>query len=167
MTGPSGIATVVYSASAFGGTVGLIGTSPGAVTADETIAVAVAGLVELVESQSIDKIGLTATHPSNHRGTVQMVARLEELADSFFVRYQTPVQVNDMSLELGGKFDLNSSYNVTGGHAEHRVGENADIRTIFSSEAQLRYLQLVWENLGGSVFDETDTSQPHYHLRAN
>ena len=166
MTGPSGISSVVYTAPPFGGTIELTGIAPGALAAHESIAVAVSNLVELAESQAVETIGVTGTHPSNHWGTVDMVERLGELADSVFVRYQTPVQVNDMSLELGGKFDLNSEYLPTGGHAEHRVGENADIRTIFSTEAQLRYLQLVWENLGGSVFDEKETSQPHYHLRA-
>jgi len=61
---------------------------------------------------------------------------------------------------------LNANHDSVGSHQEHTIGESADIRTILSTEPQLRFMQLQWEILGGSVFDETATSQPHFHFRA-
>jgi hypothetical protein len=164
-TGPTGVSAVTYSAAVFGGQVQIRGTSGTAEASDDTITVAVPGLTALGGSDRITLIGQTETHPSNHWGSAGMTHALGTLADSIHARYDVPIEVNDISLELGGKFDLASGYGTGGSHAEHRVGTSADLRTFIFEEAQLRYLRRVWENLGGQVLDETRTDQPHYHLR--
>ena len=68
-----------------------------------------------------------------------------------------------MGLQLGGVFDLNQDWKPP--HDEHRVGRNCDLRTLGRTAAQLRKIWDVWVKLGGTIHDETDTNEPHYHLR--
>lgn len=164
-TGPSGLAEVRYTPDVFSGKVVIRGTSGNAKPAEDTILIQVPGLVALEASETIRLIGIRDEHPSSHWGTPDMVSALRALADSVHTRYDTHIEVNDMSLEFGGKFDLAADYSRGGSHAEHRVGRNADLRTIIFTHAQLRFIHRTWELLGGSVYDETNTSQPHYHLR--
>ena len=101
--------------------------------------------------------------------------RTRDLADSLHARYGRPLEVNDISLPLGGKFDLSAAYDRGGEHAEHRDGRSADVRTHGPSPltpTQRKFIQNAWEVLGGDVHDETvtqdgrsNTENPHYHLR--
>jgi len=120
-------------------------------------------LVALVESAHDSLIGYRDEHPDNHWGTPAMVVALGALADSFYARYSKRLEYNDMSLQLGGVLDLNRDWKPP--HDEHRVGTSADLRTFSRNARELRFVQRSWELRGGSVLDETDLDQPHYHLR--
>ncbi len=171
-TGASGIAEVTFTADVFGGSVQVGGTSSGAASALETISVRIPGLVELFEAGSVDTIGVTTTHPSNHWGTSQMIGALVALADTFrhYTQNARTLQVNDISLTLGGKFDVAPTpinYNPDGDHKEHRAGVSADIRTEGSdplTTAQRKFIYAWWEEHGGNVLEHTGTNA-HYHLR--
>jgi len=176
-TGGTGIVTTTYAADVFAGQVEIRGTSTGARAAVDTIAVKVAGLVELLGQLHVETIGVSVQgqHPSSHWGTTAMVDALRTLGDSLYRRYVRPLQVNDISLPLGGKFDLSAAYGRGGKHAEHRDGHSADVRTHGPSpltDAQRKFIQRTWEVLGGEVHDETilddgrpNIESPHYHLR--
>jgi len=47
--------------------------------------------------------------------------------DSTLDNRQTPLNINDISLPNGGRFDINGEW--TGSHSTHRVGRAVDIRT--------------------------------------
>ncbi len=162
-TGPGGITTVVYQAGIASGERELRGTSADATDAAVTITVAVGGLMELLPGANYGLIGATSPHPANHFGAQQLVTDLQALAQQFFQQYAQRLEFNDMSLIAGGIFDLNRNYQ--GPHFEHRVGTNCDLRTITLNAAQRDFILRRWERLGGSVHDETESAQPHYHLR--
>lgn len=167
-TGTTGTATVNYTASIFSGKVIVSGTSAGATGAAETITIRIPDLVELIESAAIERVGVTASHPSSHWGQQGMVDRLREAGARFSAKYSIPLRVNDMSLTSGGKFEVAGTYG-NGSHAEHQIGTSADIRTHGATPltpAQMRFLYDLWvAELGGEVLDETGTAQPHYHFR--
>jgi hypothetical protein len=171
-TGSSGTANVTYSASIFAGNVQIRGTSGTATPAAEMITVRIVGLVELLEQGNVDLIGQTTWHPSNHWGTPAMVAGLMILSDSFYNQFSQVMQTNDIALEWGGKFDIGNTlanppilpaYQTDGKHSEHRNGNSADVRTVDLTTAQTKYIQSVWEDLGGDVHPEGNPV--HYHLR--
>ena len=137
------------------------GTAPRVVRSLRTVGTG--GLAELAEGDDVELVGDPGSHSSRFWGTAGMVAALESLGAQFFGRYGVPIGVNDMSLPLGGLFDINGNWHTP--HDEHRIGANADLRTRDSTPAKLRFIQDAWEELGGSVHDETRTDAPHYHLR--
>ncbi|HEX6939589.1 MAG TPA: Ig-like domain-containing protein [Longimicrobiales bacterium] len=182
-TGPTGIATVRYTAGVFGGLVVMRGTSAEAKEAVDTIRVAVQGLVELLEGGSIDTIGVRAEHPDSHWGTPAFVADLQALADSLQARadslaslpdslrpagrFPRVLGVNDMSLPFGGKFDLNAQYSPCCSHGEHRAGTEADIdvRRGPGDDNLALFIRAIWINrFGHAIGDERETRN-HYHLR--
>lgn len=73
--------------------------------------------------------GGTAKHPdanwlrSDAKATLIMIARIYHGTSGRLL------SINDMSLPLGGMFDLDGQYSITGGHASHRGGTAADINT--------------------------------------
>jgi hypothetical protein len=167
-TGATGIVTVTYAADVFAGQVEIRGTSAGARPAVDTIAVKV-GLVELLEQDHVDTTGALPVHRSNHWGTAGMVSALTTLSDSLYRKYRVALSVNDMSLPLGGKFDLSATYGVGGEHAEHRDGRSADVETGGLTRAQINFLRTKWRALsalpaGMAVHDETATRN-HFHFR--
>ncbi len=70
-----------------------------------------------------------------------------------------------MSLPLGGKFDLGRTWDQSDKHRQHRAGREVDLRTNSRSAAQLDFIWDTWEQMGGTVGDETGTTAPHYHLK--
>lgn len=171
-TGPSGVATVVYSADVFGGDVEVRGTSGDAIPALETITVRVENLELLPSGEKVQKIGITTEHPSSHWGTPAMVSALAALADAFHAEYTRRLPVNDISLTFGGKFDVAPepiNYNRAGDHQWHRIGRNADVRTSGGgadslTTVQREFVRRWWRSeQKGRVFEHTG-SNPHYHL---
>lgn len=181
-TDASGFADVTYSADVFGGDVKVAGTSSGAAPALETITVRVPGLSQLSGAGNVEIIGANAWHASNHWATPLMITRIVGLADAFAadtaVSQGRKVRVNDMSLQLGGKFDLDTTghgvpfYNPNGGHSEHREGKSADVRTHGPDSlttAQQRFLREWWEGNYGTanmlVHPVGDPAGPHLHMK--
>jgi hypothetical protein len=76
---------------------------------------------------------------SNHWGTPTMITQLTSLAQIWRDEVTTgagcsggPVpklRINDISLELGGLFDLNGQWTASLGHSSHRHGTDVDIRS--------------------------------------
>jgi hypothetical protein len=168
-TGASGVATLTYTANVFGGKVEVRATSSLAKTAVDTITVAFGGFVELLDAGNVDTIGVLAVHPDSHWGTSGMVSGLISLADSLNAKYKVKLRVNDMSLPLGGKFDLNAAYSPDGDHEEHRDGRSADVSVGGLDSTQVDFLRKKWQDLSPlpdsiSVHDETKTRN-HFHFR--
>jgi hypothetical protein len=129
--------------------------------------VVVPGLVTLSETGSIHLTGSHDVHPDNHWGSAGMVGALVSLADSLHAEYNLRLFVNDMSLPLGGKFDLSAAYGPGGDHDEHRDGRSADVYTGGLTRAQINFLRLKWTRLSShkkAIHDETATRN-HFHFR--
>ncbi|MGH7467928.1 MAG: hypothetical protein ACRENP_08070, partial [Longimicrobiales bacterium] len=118
---------------------------------------------QLANGGSIDTIGVTTAHPSAHWGTPQMNAAIRELADSLALRAQffvnnpdslgtgqvfpAVLQVNDLSLLLGGILDI-SDLNWDGDHVGHRRGQNADLRIRGTEHNKYREIaRYIWEEI--------------------
>ena len=170
----TGEAQPVYRTSGVGGsevlTVRVQAEGRVAVKTDSVV-VAVPGLVELTEGGSVDTVGPTTTHPDSHWGTSLLVQRLRPLGDSVAAEYGLHLQVNDMSLRLGGVFDVDSTWHQP--HLEHRVGTNADVRTEGLSLGVLRRIREKWYQVNGLPASAAVTNEAglvgvesnHYHLR--
>lgn len=173
----SGEVAVVYRSSGVGGSERIVAraelASRTALDSSE-LTVEVPGLVELVETGSIDTIGVVSAHPNSHWGTQAMVDRLREAGDSLQAQFVIQLQVNDMSLPLGGVFDINDNWRPD--HVEHRQGTSADIRTdgaLGLTSAQRRQLREQWLRLNPdllpaeAILDERASSRPHWHFRVS
>jgi hypothetical protein len=150
------------------------------VVATDSVVVAVPGLVELTEGGSVDTIGLTTSHPDSHWGAPAMAAAVRQLADSVSAfasriaalpfqarpsgRFPSQLGVNDMSLRLGGLFDVDSTWTFP--HVDHRDGFDADIdvRRETSDDNYARLVRAVWmAKLGHELLNERRLHN-HYHL---
>jgi hypothetical protein len=168
-----GLATLTYRASQVSGPIRIRATSAGALANVVTLAVGVLGLTPLLGRSSYVLVGQMWSHPENHFGIPAMTARLDTLADSVLARFTRPLYYNDMSLPLGGRFDVDSNWACC--HDEHRSGRDLDLRTQNAgglSSRERRYVWDLWERMGGTVHDETvlrsgapNIRNPHYHLR--
>lgn len=101
---------------------------------------AILGLNEILENSFVFRLtGATADHPKNHFLSDDGF-RVTFLADDFVERFKTTLGLNDMSLPLGGKFDIGAinrpqpepywlgKYNNTFTHHwYHRDGHSVDI----------------------------------------
>jgi T5SS/PEP-CTERM-associated repeat protein len=66
-------------------------------------------------------------HYQNHYGTPMLVKNVKDLASEYFNNRGKTLQVNDMSLPLGGLFDLDNDWLIP--HSLHRDGNSVDINT--------------------------------------
>ena len=76
-------------------------------------------------------VGDTPQHTDNHYLTMAATYRMLEIASKFKKIWPTAPQLtlNDASLKWGGKFDIDGTWEVNPRkHAEHRLGDNIDIR---------------------------------------
>jgi hypothetical protein len=180
VTGTDGWAHVMFQAPASSGPVEVHGTSDGATSAVDTVQVGIAGLVQLVESSADTLIGGRAAHPDNHWGTPGMVALATALADSLAhrklafdslpdsvrgsSRFPAKLEVNDMSLVLGGLFDWKATWAPP--HDEHRTGHNADIdvRSGAADDLYARAVEAVWRNAFHRRLLDERTSNNCIHL---
>ncbi len=73
--------------------------------------------------------GQTATHPNNHNGSTELHLFVRDLATLYNQQAdpadQGSLGLNDMSLPLGGVFDINSDWSPP--HSRHRFGTDCDI----------------------------------------
>jgi hypothetical protein len=134
VTDANGDAFVVYHASEWGGKYEVRGESEGAVPGADTIRVGIP-LQALGAGAHYGFIGATSGHPSNHFGTATMNGRLATFADQLFESEDISIQLNDISLPLGGRFevkdgDADASLAWTNSaHCDHREGRGTDLRT--------------------------------------
>lgn len=164
-TGQQGLVTLIYRPSIVSGPIIIRATSPGALTIVDTFAVGVPGLAPMGGRSTYNLIGSLPEHPNSHNTIPAVQSRLDTLADVFFARFAQPIEFNDISIPLGGKFDY--GYLDWGAqprrHAEHRVGRDIDTRIINLSQIQQDFIRSRWQRLGGTVFQEG--TPPHFHLR--
>jgi probable HAF family extracellular repeat protein len=138
------------------------------------VKVKVNGLEELGPGANYELVGDNNFHPENHYGIPDFNSALQSLAGDYAAKYPgSKLAYNDMSLAFGGVFDLNRSWNSILGHAEHRLGINADLCMVLGPSCTRevppeRRLQL-WTMLKGlnvGVLVEKPGAQGfHWHLR--
>jgi hypothetical protein len=143
ITNTNGIINVNYNASIFGDSMKIIVTSVDSSMKKylcDTVAILekVNGLELLPVSGNYNKIGGTANHygppghpntDNNHWGLNWVNQRIANIALAFQNRCPNEelLQINDMSLPLGGKFDIGGEW--IGSHETHRNGRNVDIQS--------------------------------------
>lgn len=176
-TGSSRTATVTYKTGPISGPVVLRAESEGAKPTVDTIQVGVLGLAPLTGRNSYVLIGDKPWHPQNHWAVPVMVAKLNSLADGFYTTFNRPLYYNDISLPLGGRFDVDQNWACC--HDEHRAGRDLDLRTDGDTlqggltPGQRIFVWDEWELLGGEVHNERvkkdkvtpNLKNPHYHFR--
>jgi hypothetical protein len=144
-----GIFEVTFFSSIFGDTMMILLESMENKLLKDTLKIVekVPGLELLPESVSYSKIGGTCNHhgPSdnpnvpdscrtpdnNHWGTQSTIAAIDTI--SIIYRNMFPndpkLNINDMSLIYGGRFDINGKWSGSTHHQYHRLGIDADIRS--------------------------------------
>jgi hypothetical protein len=166
-----------------------------------TVTTVVPNLEQLFGGTNYMLIGSNNYHPSNHGGTPNANTDLHTIADDYasqvfpngFPSGPGPfpgtsesandyykLHYNDMSLLLGGKFDIGTTrnprprWNATGDHDEHRVGVNCDVsdRNVTNDIVTVNGQQWRrWDKLEDIFFrrDATGThhevARHHWHLR--
>ena len=164
LTTPAGGAhtvTVVYTPSRFSEPVKLVISSAGVDTLRKHWTVGVPDLTHMSGSY-IDLIGETTTlgsrHPNSHWVVSTMIPTLDSLAAKFHAVYSANLQVNDMSLRYGGKFDLDTLWGDTA-HVEHRLGRSADISSL--TAAQYANVVFWWKNAGFGLYFHPEAGNAH------
>lgn len=147
MTDANGRFGATYNASLWGDTMKIFLESRSNRLLRDSVNVVekVAGLEELPTNADYTQIGGRCEHhgpsdnPSvpdscqapnnNHWADSTTVAALEAIAAAWHRRFPNEVilQINDLSLPLGGQFDINGQWG--GAHETHRTGRDSDIRT--------------------------------------
>ena len=140
----------------------------------DTIEVKVPGLTAVPPSSPSSVyvlIGTTESHPDNHYLTPTALGQLQQLASLYRERFpdDLPLHLNDASLEWGGHFDIQLTWD-TGEHSEHRRGTVIDIRANdltgaippqnfqeFEEIAAIRGMHAKLHKMG--------TPSQHYHVR--
>lgn len=156
VTDAAGDGYVQYYASEFGGKYAVVGKSSGATEGADTITVGLS-VVPLAAGATYGFIGNDAAHPSNHFGTPTMNANLSALADAFFAKTRATLEFNDISLPLGGRFEVKDNGDAAiawtnGAHCSHRNGRGADLRTrtfmvgytASNPSPRVKQLQAIW-----------------------
>jgi hypothetical protein len=163
-TGSSGVTTVTFTAPDPSGPVDVLASSTGASSAKVTIDVGILGLVALGTGTNYDLTGDKPKHPSNHWATSSHIASLMNLANRYYAQFGSKLTFNDTSLPLGGLYDVGGAPWATP-HKGHREGLQTDVRTNGLTGPQMVFLRRNWRSITGiAVYDETATSEPHYHL---
>ena len=124
-----------------------------------TIGVRVPGLKDLGTGANYDLVGQTAIHPVNHFGTPRFDGKLVKVANLYAAAFPgNKLRYNDISLPLGGIFDLNAKWLPP--HASHRFGVDIDIGLVPAS--QIRVLAIIIKGAGIST---RLVESNHWHLR--
>jgi hypothetical protein len=124
-----------------------------------TIGVEIDGLAALGAGANYDLVGATATHGDNHNGTPTFNASLGTLADSYVLAFPGQrLAYNDMSLPLGGLFDINATWAPP--HVSHRFGVDCDLRLV-PPQQRRRVRQLIAAAGIGTIIVEGN----HWHIR--
>jgi hypothetical protein len=121
-------------------------------------------------------------HPAYHYGNAAALANLPLIAADYRTQFYGagPIPVadrinfNDMSLISGGRFEafvnaqFVAAWQIAGGHQEHRVGRNCDVRNFNIPQARWAALEIIFGNNGVQSFlrEPLPPANPnHWHLR--
>ncbi len=155
--------------------------------AKHQITVRVPGLVAIpADTQTPARyvlVGQLAQHPNSHNLTAAALGMLSDIVDTFRSLGWGQVGINDASLEWGGMFDIegrwlqsyinNRGQSVTGGHAEHRNGEQVDISFnrpvgVPATMRRRAYDEVCTNNRTALspdiLWHQTDGYAPHFHI---
>ncbi len=198
-TDGSGNAQTTFSSPPFSGTTDIDVKANGSLVYSTTVTTVMPGLQQLFSGGNYRLFGENDYHPSNHWGTAGAVTGVQQIADDYRNQIYpdgfpapppgTPIDpvdlptdyyklhYNDMSLRLGGKFDIRPvppTWNVNRHHDEHRVGINCDVRErnvpndIVTINGAQRQRWAVLEDIfraAGSTRTRHETNPRHWHLR--
>lgn len=128
-------------------------------------------------------VGQTSKHPKSHFVSNDSWETLKLVIDTFLALGWGQVGINDASLEWGGMFDiegkwlqkyLNSNGKwVTGGHAEHRNGEQVDISFARPASVSMALRKKAFDEVCTNdrtplspdiLWHQTDGYAPHFHI---
>jgi hypothetical protein len=134
------------------------------------IGVGITGFVELPAAASADSgyvlTGSDQYHPRNHYGQPEFVAAVQAAFNTYHDRTQLTIRANDISLPLGGLFDVQTAsqvgYDWTRPHRYHRLGQSMDTSIPPSNSARLVYTQAL--SAGGVIPLHEDSHHWHLHL---
>lgn len=130
--------TLIYRPGIVSGIETITARTRGLPDAQARVTVAVTGLRNLAETQSAFKTFYRLTgdipgfHADNHWGTQNAIDKTERTARDYHQEFKATVGINDMSLPLGGVFDIHGDWGdvppgVTLEHSLHRQGTSVDI----------------------------------------
>lgn len=112
-------------------------------------------------------IGSRTEHISNHWGTSSFLAKLRKVADVYYMQYKElsnpKLEINDISLETGGVFDLNQNWIPS--HKEHRIGVVGDLRSVPVDRIRTLKEMLRKAGIYGRVLIHVPPDAPHWHVR--
>jgi hypothetical protein len=173
MTDASGKAKAVWTLPEFGGGIDVKADLPdvaGDPSDQITVQLGVSGLKALAAGTKYEFTGIKTMHPESHYGTATLNSELVKLADSTYASMNhLVVGYNDMSLPLGGRFDVTAKgaaggqWNASPNHCSHRRGDAVDFDSqSLTSDAQRRQVLKFWVvGFKHSKVDEGD----HFHLK--
>jgi hypothetical protein len=118
------------------------------------------GLVKVEAGNSIQLIGVCRHAGGCHWAHPAAKKALKLLADAFYAKFAKPLQVNDISLQWGGLFDINADWKVP--HKTHRDGRSIDIRNVGLPTPQQIFIKQEAARQGFNVHSQTNP--PHEHL---
>src|SRR5206468_12887847 len=111
----------------------IVGEAEGA-KAETSVTIRVPRLSRLTPPPSAVLTGFTDSHPDNHNGTATTLESIHAIAADFFAITDRKLRINDISLPIGGLFDIHTDW--LSPHQLHRVGVSVDIsRFVCSAEA--------------------------------
>jgi hypothetical protein len=166
-TGENGEAKVVFIVPEASGPVSIHGTSDGAKEDSAVVTVELKGLQRYPAGPDDEYTGMIEKmHTDNHWIAPGYTTKLKAFAKAVHDIVGEPLGINDISLQFGGLFDVDTVKHWDVPHRTHRQGTGADIRTRYKSAGQWpdslgrRVLQ-EWKklNLGNPVVEDN-----HVHL---
>jgi len=129
ITDESGQCQVKYTAGDASGadkiTASVVDTNSSMISASLELSIKVPGLVNFGTSSLWRLTGETGLHPDNHYLDETGTLGAFGLAVDFYETYNATLGLNDMSLPLGGLFDIDGAW--ASPHKLHRTGRSVDI----------------------------------------
>lgn len=125
--------------------------------------VIIPGLQELGPSPDYALIGQTGRHPSNHWATPAAAQSLQAIAREYRQATGDRLYLNDMSLSLGGLFDIGGQWGPP--HHEHRDGRQVDIAaTPETLRHEAKFVEVLRRHTTNYIIEGAGNSR-HYHAR--
>lgn len=172
-TGANGTFQATYTPPIFGGEVVILARIAEVdLEKGELMQVTVSGLSPLGGGANYTLTGSLPWHPDNHYGTTTALANLPAIANDYVALFPgaAGLRYNDMSLEKGGKFDINPNQAIppnwtNASHAEHRVGTNCDVGSNNVPANRWVDLNAIFFRRGVTSINNETACCNHWHLR--